>query len=386
MQMPLVPPEASDCVDRLRAYDDVDIGTARALPMEMYTSEALFELECRRLFRHEWICVGRLEQVANPGDYFTVELLGEPVVIVRDKAGVLRALSAVCRHRYYSVASGSGNAAGFTCPYHKWKYALDGSLRGAPHMDRVEVLAERGQDCRLPELGLETWLGFLFVSLDVDAAPLSPRLEDAEPHWAAYGVEDWRATPRVDEEWPGNWKLAMETALEGYHVDGLHPTSFARFMPSRTTEFAASSAQWTMFRLGTVFRDEFAAYAPFAERMTGADRTSAPQFGFFPNAAVSCTQFSGIWLTFLPVAVDRTRVIGGNLVHPELHAMLMAEDDARAENAAAIERINREDAAAMVELQRNARSAHATPGLLSEKERCLLDFYRYLGRRLGGEA
>lgn len=372
---------AQALLSNLSAYQDLDIGQARALPMDMYTSEELFDLEKERIFRKEWVCVGRSEQVSQAGDYFSVEILGEPIVIVRGRDQILRALSAVCRHRYFSVADGAGNTNLFTCPYHKWVYDLDGTLRGAPHME--DVVDTNGNRCRLPELKLEIWFGFVFVSFNPHAQPLAPRLTGAADHWRNYDIENWRVNPWVDEVWPGNWKLAMETALEGYHVDGLHAQTFAQFMPSKSTAFEDTSEQWTLFRMDSVFEGNFAAYQPFADKMSGNDRTSVPQFGFFPNCAVSCTQMSSIWLTFLPLDVGHTRVIGGNLVHPLLYEQLCQSRDLENANTDSINAINAEDASAMVNLQRNAHSAYASPGLLCEKEKNLLWFYRYLSRMLG---
>lgn len=259
-------------------------------------------------------------------------------------------------------------------------YELDGKLRGAPHMDSLNDVD--GNRCRLPEFKLETWLGFIFVCLDHDPAPLLPKLKDAEPHWTSYDIENWKVSPWVDEVWPGNWKLAMETALEGYHVTGLHPGTIAKFMPSSTSNFEATSDQWTLFRLGTVYDGEFKVYKAIADTFPENDQTSAPQFGFFPNCAVSCGQMSSIWLTFLLVDVGHTRVIGGALTHPLLYEQMQDNPGLQAENAAAIDAINVQDASAMVDLQRNAYSQYATPGLLSEKETCLLYFYRYLHQRL----
>ncbi len=372
--------EQTQLVSIFQQYSEQDIGVARALPTAMYTSKALLELEKEKIFRREWLCVGRVEQVSNIGDYFTVEILGEPVVVVRGKDDQLRAMSAVCRHRYYSVVEGAGNTTRFTCSYHKWVYALNGELRGAPHMGNISDMQDQCK--RLPQLSLETWLGFIYINFDANAEPLEPRLGGAEQHWADYGVEDWKVTPWVDEVWPGNWKLAMETALEGYHVNGLHPDTFAKFMPSSTSNFEDTADQWTMFRLDTVFKDEFSVYQQFADTMSGQDKTSAPQFGFFPNCAVSCSQFGGIWLTFLPIDAGHTRVIGGNLVNPVMYEMVTRSQKSQAANAEAINAINKEDAQAMVNLQRNAHSMYAEPGLLSIKEKCLLYFYRYLGERL----
>jgi phenylpropionate dioxygenase-like ring-hydroxylating dioxygenase large terminal subunit len=367
-------------LSELESYQHQEIGHARALPMHHYTSEALFKLEQEALFRKEWLCVGRLEQVDNIGDFFTREILGEPIVVVRGRDNQVRALSAICRHRYFTVAEGSGNTTRFTCRYHRWVYELDGQLRGAPHMEDLNDL--EGNRCRLPEFHLEVWLGFIFVTLNADPEPLLPKLQDAEPHWSSYGIEHWKVTPWVDEVWPGNWKLAMETALEGYHVTGLHPGTIDKFMPSSTSDFEATSDQWTLFRLGTVYEGEFKAYKEIAELFPEADQTSAPQFGFFPNCAVSCGQMSSIWLTFLPIDVGHTRVIGGALTHPVLYEQLQQSEAATLANAEAIDAINAQDASAMVDLQRNANSQHAEPGLLSEKERCLVYFYRYLHQRL----
>ncbi len=372
---------AQELIHRLRSYKNVDIGEARALPMDMYTSEELLGLETEQIFRREWICVGRLEQVPNVGDYFTLEILGEPILIARGEDDRLRALSNVCRHRYFSVAEGSGNTQQFTCRYHKWTYKLDGELRAAPYMGGVKDI--HGNRCRLPELPLETWLGFIFISLNRDARPLAPRLVGAAEILRNYDMETWRVAPAVDEVWPGNWKLALETALEGYHVDGLHPTTVADLMPSKSSTFEATSEQWTGFRMDTVYSGSFAEYAPFAQMMDGRDVSSAPELGIFPNCAVSCSQFTSVWLTFLPIDVGHTRVIGANLVHPLLYEQLSQSEEALAMNEAAINQINAEDASAMINLQRNAHARHAEPGLLCDKERCLLFFYRYLARMMG---
>ncbi len=369
-----------ELISQLAHYRNVEIGEARALPMAHYTSEALFDLEKDAIFRKEWLCVGRLEQVENIGDFFTREVLGEPIVIVRGRDNQVRALSSICRHRYFTVAEGAGNVSRFTCRYHRWVYELDGQLRGAPHMEDLNDVS--GKRCRLPEFKLETWLGFIFITLNEHPEPLLPKLAGAQAHWMSYGIENWRVSPWVDEVWPGNWKLAMETALEGYHVTGLHPGTIDKFMPSSTSNFEATSDQWTLFRLGTVYEGAFAAYKEIADLFPERDQTSAPQFGFFPNCAVSCGQMSSIWLTFLPVDVGHTRVIGGALTHPALYEKLQMDEQLKLENSAAIDAINVQDASAMVDLQRNAHSQHAAPGLLSIKEQCLLYFYRYLHQQV----
>src|ERR1700689_3039850 len=113
------------------------LAQATTLPPEAYTSDAFFRLEAERIFRKQWLVIGHVSQLAKAGDYFTLDLLGEMLVVVR-AADRIRALSRVCLHRWAPVVSGSGNTKRFSCPFHKWAYDLDGALVGAPLMDKIE--------------------------------------------------------------------------------------------------------------------------------------------------------------------------------------------------------------------------------------------------------
>ncbi|MGH6955020.1 MAG: aromatic ring-hydroxylating oxygenase subunit alpha, partial [Alphaproteobacteria bacterium] len=167
---------------------------AQSLPPRCYTSPEFYALEVERILRREWLCVGRVEQVRAPGDYFSIDLMGEPLVVVRDQEGRIRALSRVCRHRAMLVVSGAGNARSFICPYHAWTYGLDGRLAGAPEMARTPGFDP--SSCRLPEIPTELWEGFIFVNLGGDAQPLAPRLEGLARrlrNWSVAGMEGVRS-------------------------------------------------------------------------------------------------------------------------------------------------------------------------------------------------
>src|SRR5207249_281286 len=99
---------------------------ASTLPLYCYTSPDFFRLEVEHIFLKEWLCVGRVDQVAKPGDYFSLDLIGEPLVVTRDDRGEIHVLSRVCRHRAMMVVEGAGNARAFECPYHGWTYSLRG--------------------------------------------------------------------------------------------------------------------------------------------------------------------------------------------------------------------------------------------------------------------
>mgnify|MGYP002701206285 CR=1 FL=1 len=119
---------------------------AYAMPAEFYTSVDFLEEEIEILLRREWMCVGHVGEVRNPGDFVTTELMDEQLLVVRYTEGVVRVMSNVCRHRGNRVAEGSGNARKFICPYHNWTYDTTGELKGAPMMQRQKSLdqAKRG--------------------------------------------------------------------------------------------------------------------------------------------------------------------------------------------------------------------------------------------------
>jgi phenylpropionate dioxygenase-like ring-hydroxylating dioxygenase large terminal subunit len=147
----------------------------------------LLELE-EALFRREWVCLGRAEEVSRPGDYFTTSLLDEPLLVCRNKKDEVVVLSNVCRHRGSLIASGSGNKHRFSCPYHAWTYTNDGQLVGAPHMGEVSEFSLT--DYGLPKFSSEVWQGFIYVNLDGTAAPLSQRLAKLESSIAGYQVQN----------------------------------------------------------------------------------------------------------------------------------------------------------------------------------------------------
>jgi len=193
-------------------------------PPAAYTSEAFHEFELEAVWRREWVLVGRLEEVPEPGDWFSIEVAGEPLLIVRDDDGEVNAVSAVCRHRGMLVAEGRGRCErAFVCPYHEWAYDRRGRLIGAP---QAAELTRRG--IGLPRLRTELWHGFVFVTFDEEAEPLAPRLASLEPIVAPYRLQELRGDFTVDPDYrfeldhAWNWKVYAEGQNECYHCDKLH--------------------------------------------------------------------------------------------------------------------------------------------------------------------
>ncbi len=181
-------------------------------PPAAYLSEAFHAFEQEAVWRREWIPVGRAEEVPRPGDFFAIEVAGEPLLIVRGDDGQVNAISAVCRHRGMLVAEGRGHCErAFVCPYHAWAYGRDGRLIGAP-----QAVEQVRRGIALPRLRVELWHGFVFVTFDDDAPPLAPRLASLEPIVAPHRLEDLRGEFTVDPDYrfefdhDWNWKVYAE--------------------------------------------------------------------------------------------------------------------------------------------------------------------------------
>lgn len=222
-------------------FDQLDSSTrgiesADTLPPLCYTDPAFYEFEKEALFNHEWLCLGRADQIPNAGDYFTTTIIGEPLIVARNRANEIKVMSAVCQHRAMLVAEGQGNARAFLCPYHHWAYSLDGELIGAPEMERTENFSKK--DFCLPTLKVELWQGFIFANFDPAAAPLAPRLTACDEVLANYDLENAKG-PKTPEgvRYSWNWKVMMENNNDGYHANRLHHGPLHDFVPSGLASF-----------------------------------------------------------------------------------------------------------------------------------------------------
>ena len=215
----------------------LDVNQSETLSPACYTDPSFFELEREAIFLREWLCVGREAWIREPGEYFTASHVGEPLIIVRNQDGRIKALSAVCQHRAMLVAEGSGKTRSFLCPYHHWAYSLDGQLLGAPAMERARDFDK--SRIRLPEIKVESWLGFIFVNFDSDAPPLAPRLVPLADVLKNYDVasaeEPSRPGDLQTEHW--NWKIRVENFNDGYHANRLHAGPVHDICPSHLASF-----------------------------------------------------------------------------------------------------------------------------------------------------
>ena len=197
--------------------------SASFLPKKCYGNEDFFEVEKEHVLKKNWIPVGRWDDVKERGDYFTAKVMGEAILIVRGTEGAVRCFANSCAHRGAAVAESSGNTDSFRCPYHSWTYNLDGSLKKTPGMYGAEEVDKN--QCKLREISLAQWQGFIFVNLSGDAEPLAEQLGELDETLAPYRLKELRQLEPIEFKSPWDWKISLENTMEGYHYPSAHPNS-----------------------------------------------------------------------------------------------------------------------------------------------------------------
>ncbi len=200
---------------------DPDIARAWSLPAQLYTDISVLALEHQKIFGKMWQVVGHGHQVTNPGDYFTTELHGEPLLLVRGGGGELRGFYNVCRHRAGPPAEGCGSRKLFRCAYHGWTYGLDGSLISVPEFEgQREFSPDR---FALAPVQAEQWFNLIFVNLDPAAEPLVKSLCTLPKQVERFDFASMKLFERRTYEMKCNWKTYVDNYLEGYHLPSVHP-------------------------------------------------------------------------------------------------------------------------------------------------------------------
>jgi choline monooxygenase len=241
----------------------VSVLATRTIPWSWYVDPAVLQVEQERIFRRFWQYVGRTEEIPEPGSYHTTRAGNVPVLLVRDREGVLRAFVNVCRHRGSIVCKGSGKRETLQCPYHAWTYGLDGRLVAAPRADREGGLDE---DLGLVPLQLETWGPFVFVNADPYAPPLADFLEDVPDQIAEAGVEvdSLRFVSRGETEYEANWKICAENYLECYHCPVAHP-GFSGVIDVSPGTYVLETSRWRAAQYSPPRPEPKSSYDPTGE-------------------------------------------------------------------------------------------------------------------------
>ena len=227
----------------------LDYNSASTIPPRLYSEPSVFDLEKERMLTRSWVSVGHVSEIANSGDYFTVDFCEEPILVIRDKNNEVHALSNVCVHRNFPVAHGKGNCNLLKCQYHRWMYNLDGTLRGAPLMENAKNFSIK--DWRLHSFHLEIWQGWIFVNLSTNDIPaLAPQIREIEPVFSRHDSEHMVYLNIGKYDIQANWKGVVDIFAENYHTSGIHEKSLNGAVPSSETIVdSTNSSSYCMFRL-----------------------------------------------------------------------------------------------------------------------------------------
>lgn len=286
---------------------------AETLPPWCYTSPAFYQAEVEHIFLKTWNFLGREDRIPNPGDYFALDFVGVPLVVVRGHDGVVRAFANTCRHRGTRIAKGEGNCRIFTCPYHAWAYELDGRLRGAVGMEECRNF--KREDYGLLPIRLESWGGFIFVNFDPEAESLEEYLGDFTEQFASYHCEDLVTTRRQEYQLSCNWKFYIENAMEEYHVPQVHRVSIGRL--NRAHGILETNGNWDAIREkheGTralLEEDQDKAFPPITT-LEGPLAEGTHFVCLYPATMLGMTKDCVWWLEQHPMGPDQVRLTVGS--------------------------------------------------------------------------
>jgi len=336
---------------------DPDIARAWTLPSSLYSDPATFADEKERIFTRCWQVVGHRDQVANAGDYFTTELVGEPLLIVRGADGDLRGFYNVCRHRAGPPAESCGSRKLFRCGYHGWTYGLDGSLISATEMEGVEGF--RPEDFALVPVHVAEWFNFVFANLDADARPLTESLGELPKQVEKFQFESMKLFERRTYEMNCNWKTYVDNYLEGYHLPSVHPglnreLDYNAYTVEPHAEYVR---QFSPIRGAQPGDTTARRYAEAHQELT------TDYFWIFPNWMLNCYPDNISLNIVLPVTPDRSLAI---------FEWYLPEKDHRSPAAKASvefsDQIQIEDVGICETVQKNLRSRSYSRGRFSVKQ------------------
>jgi Rieske 2Fe-2S family protein len=356
--------------------------SARTLPAAFYTSTEVFRLEQSGLFGRMWLCIGREADLPKPGDFFTHEIGGERILVVRGGDATVRAFFNVCRHRGSRIVDaprGEGLER-LRCPYHSWSYALDGRLAHAPRMPAG--FAKEGFPLVTVRIG--RFAGFLFLNLDEQAEPLESHLADL-PDLSRYRMGELRCGRRVEYEVAANWKFICENYSECYHCPGVHPQLF------RISDHLEPGAR--VLETGACFNGGAMGLRDGFSTMSMSGRSQLPQipglpaedhrkvfyYLVYPNLLLSPHPDYVLTHTIWPLAPDRSRIVCEWLFTREAVAMQGFDPIDVVEFW---DLTNRQDWGLCERAQAGAASRGYRPGPYQSSEDCVHAFDRWYAERL----
>ena len=220
-------------LDKIESAKD-SIIEANGLPNECYLNDEYFKIERERVFFNNWIVVGVSSSVPEIGDAKPFDLMGVPLLILRDKNNKIRVFHNVCSHRGMILVNEECKLKNtIRCPYHSWSYNFDGELIATPHVGGMNIHEADGfikSKSNLKEVSTHVWMDLIFININKNKKNFEESIHPLEQQWSKFiSKEDQKLIRHAKDfgyfnmEVQSNWKLAIENYCESYHLPWVHP-------------------------------------------------------------------------------------------------------------------------------------------------------------------
>ena len=357
------------------------ISESTAMPAKAYHSEDFFLIEKQKLFSRDWQCAGRADNLCIPGDYLTWKLADQPIFVIKGNDHQLRAFSNICLHRMMPLLSGNGNIRSIVCPYHAWTYSTDGKLRTCMQMKQSKILDH--DNMQLPEIRLEVWKGWIYVTLDNTIPPISDLLCELASVVQPYGMENYVSVVQDDFIWNTNWKILTENFMEGYHLPVVHKKTVGNWFATNKTCFPSNRS--VSFTFQTFSKNPDAIYGgahPMNKRLIGEQRQTSIMPTVFPAHMYVLAPDHLWYLALNPLGVGQLGIRFGIALAPEVNNNIQDRKKFISELNTFFDKVNAEDKKIVESIFESTKAPLAKPGPLSWLEREIHDLIFYLSKRL----
>ena len=345
-----------------------------SLPGWVYRDPDYFKVEMARLIRPSWQIVCHANDIPDAGDWRTLDILDESVIVIRGGDGQVRAFANVCRHRGSRLVDGTGGCAKrLTCPYHAWTYAADGRLVGVPRREDYPGLDPAALG--LIPVELEAWHGFLFVRLEGGGPGIGVMMAPYEEEVAPYRLTELQAIGRITlRPRDVNWKNVADNYSDGLHIDVAHP-GLTRLFGGDYRIHAGEHVDRMSGELVDRPSPNLSERA-YQSLLPGEDRRWL-YYKLWPNVAIDLYPDQVDFMHFVPVGPTETLIREISYALPDARREMKA---ARYLNWRINRRVNAEDTALIRRVQQGMGSSYYRPGPLGKSEVCLRSFARKLRR------
>ena len=359
----------------LHRAENIDPQAGQGLPGWVYHDPEFFALEMERVIRPSWQIVCHISDIADAGDWQTLELLGESIIVIRGDDGNVRAFANVCRHRASRLVDGNaGCAKKLVCPYHGWTYERDGRLSGLPGKSDYPGLDMAAHG--LVPVDMDIWLGFVFIRLSGDGPSVSEMMAPYAAMVAPYRFDELRAIGRVTmRPRDVNWKNVGDNYSDGLHIPVAHPgltRLFGRGYGVEASEHVDRMWGDLVDRPSpNISERAYQKFLPRVDHLPERQQRHWLYFKLWPNVAFDIYPDQVDFMQFIPVSATQTIIREISYAVPDDRREMKA---ARYLNWRINRQVNAEDTALIARVQAGMESRYFTPGPLGESEVCLRAF------------